>query len=321
MTNRNKRVFGLACWACVALVVSVGGLGGCERKPPPPPPRPAPPPPPPPPEPVNVEALLAELGADARVQFPRQFAPTDESLARAIVRLADAVARGDDAALRDLLGPFGRDVLDELITTGEWDAATGRVEAVRVTYVGPGQVSLPVPQRLSVDQLVRELERNPDAVRQAIEGMMPTIEAEMRRAGLSDAQIQQSMANVRQLLESGQLGEVVRQVTSASGISEFELPTTGSGDSGMVVVLAVQEPGEAYVLRWRVMTVGERISFVAVPADRTVRRRAAQWDGLDPAPVLASRQQEPEPTGTAPRPATPRPSPSRGTAPGGPTGG
>jgi hypothetical protein len=132
MTNlSNLRTAALALG--LAGVLSAG-ITGCEKKKPPPPPPP-PPKAPPPPAKVDVVAMLQEEKSDARVQFAETAAPTDPELAKAAIHLADALARGDDAALRSLLDLSGRRVLDDLVARAEWSPATAKIEAVRIAQM------------------------------------------------------------------------------------------------------------------------------------------------------------------------------------------
>lgn len=101
-------------------------------------------PPPPPPEPVRVGTLIQTSGADPRVAFPQEKAPTDAQLARAVIRLADAIARGDAEALRPQLTEDAAAVLTELESSGAWAEATRSIEQVRVVDLGPEQVTLAV---------------------------------------------------------------------------------------------------------------------------------------------------------------------------------
>ena len=120
--------------ACLAAALAGAVLfGGCSKPPPPPPPAPKKVEAPPPPEPVRVDSLLQTMKADARVQFASSAAPTDETLARAIISFADALARGDADKFKSMLDPGGKAVLDKLVAAGQWEESTGKsVEAVRV---------------------------------------------------------------------------------------------------------------------------------------------------------------------------------------------
>lgn len=140
MISRNARTW--SRWLgvtsrCVALglavLVTTGAMVGCPKAEPPPPPAPPPPPPPPPPK-VSVQSLLSEGRFDARVTSASDVEMSDESLARASVRLADAIARGDARAMRDMLAPDARATLNDLTASGEWDDATTAIEQVRVIY-------------------------------------------------------------------------------------------------------------------------------------------------------------------------------------------
>ncbi len=138
---RGRKVF-IAALSCAT---ALGGLTltGCkEEPPPPPPPPPAPPPPPPAPEPINVDSLLSEMDADARLVFPQDVAPVDADLARAVVNFAEAFLEGDDSAARSMLDLTGQAVLDRLLVTGGWYDATDELEAVHVVDLseyGSGQ--------------------------------------------------------------------------------------------------------------------------------------------------------------------------------------
>src|SRR5262245_53734699 len=118
----------------LATLASAGVLlSGCSKPPPPPPPPPPRKVAPPPPEPVKTDALLQAMKADARVQFPQGAAPTDEGIARAVISLADALARGDTDKMKTMLDPAGKTVLDKLVAAGAWEDSTGKaIEAVRV---------------------------------------------------------------------------------------------------------------------------------------------------------------------------------------------
>jgi hypothetical protein len=72
---------------------------------------------------------------DKRVQFPQAAAPVDESLARAVVSLADAIAKGDSSKLGNLLNANGKPLLDQLTSDGSWDEAVAKIEGVRIVNI------------------------------------------------------------------------------------------------------------------------------------------------------------------------------------------
>ena len=88
--------------------------------------------------------VVSAVKPDARVQFPQTHAPTDDSLARAILLLADAIAKGDSDRMAPLLAADAKNDLDVLTASGEWDESVEQIEAVRVVMLedltpgGPG---------------------------------------------------------------------------------------------------------------------------------------------------------------------------------------
>jgi hypothetical protein len=78
---------------------------------------------------------LSDLKPDPRVQFPQEAAPVDESLAKAVITLANAIVKGDSDAVRALLSGDAQVTLDGLVNSGEWDDATGKIEGARVLRI------------------------------------------------------------------------------------------------------------------------------------------------------------------------------------------
>lgn len=128
MTNRTREIF---LTAIVAAALAGCGGESDEQAQTAPPPRPVVEAP----KQVNVQSLIG----DKRVQFPQARAPTDESLARAVVGLAEGLASGNEEALRPMLDASARGVLDQLIESGRWSDATGEIEAVRIVSLDQGE--------------------------------------------------------------------------------------------------------------------------------------------------------------------------------------
>ncbi len=82
--------------------------------------------PPPPPDPWEGITLAA------KVEFPKEKGPSDANLLRAAVDLANALAKGDDAAMMPLLSRRDQSVLKDLAERGEWKTQTANLELVRV---------------------------------------------------------------------------------------------------------------------------------------------------------------------------------------------
>lgn len=121
--RRRTRTVLPALLLCGAVVIAPG----CKKKAPPPPPPPPPSAPAAPP-PVNVASMLT----DPRVQFAESAAPTDESLARAVVAFAGAMASGDAGVVEPMLDPLAKATLANLRASGQWSRATSGLEGVRV---------------------------------------------------------------------------------------------------------------------------------------------------------------------------------------------
>jgi hypothetical protein len=138
MTSRNdhRRNLPRTLIIGVAAIAVALNAAGCGKKK-----KPAPPPPPPPkvvappPEPVDVAALLQQLKSDARVQFPSNQSPADRSLAEGIIKLANALAKGDAAEMKGLLAPPAQGIVDELVSSGGWEEGTKPIEQVRIVSV------------------------------------------------------------------------------------------------------------------------------------------------------------------------------------------
>jgi len=91
---------------------------------------------------VDIQSVLSEMDADARITFPQEVAPIDAELAKSVVDFAEAFLSGDDSEVRGMLDLAGQSVLDRLLITGGWYDATDELEAVRVLELresGSGQ--------------------------------------------------------------------------------------------------------------------------------------------------------------------------------------
>jgi len=125
--------------ATVAMVTMVAlpstMMTACSPPPPPPAPPPAPPPPPPNADPIQIDPLMQSVKPDQRVQFPQVAAPVDETLARAVIKLCEAIVKGDSSALSGMLDPNGRGILERLIASGEWDDTTQKIQSIRVVNI------------------------------------------------------------------------------------------------------------------------------------------------------------------------------------------
>ncbi len=303
MTNLRRDMLVCACGCALGLTLA---LGGCKKKAPPPPP----PPPPPPvieqaPEPVDIDSLRQSMNIDARVQFPEQFAPVNPELARAVLSFADALVRGDDESLRGMLDSSGVRPLEDLVADGTWFDSTAKAEVVRVTFLAEVDDS-----GQAVERPVEIPEFDADEFKNQMQDMMGDVPAEMQgfansimegfTKAFSDPQFQQAMREqaeaAAKAVESQESfdaflatlpPESADQLRSI-GYENFRRMSGSMGSmggeatTGSVVVLAIQQPGEAYRLRWDAVRSGESYKFRPLDVSERVAARASAFDG-DPA--------------------------------------
>lgn len=142
----NLRHFFVALSSVGLTALLTTGISGCNDKKAPPPPPPSAPKAPspaqssePPPvvvqEPIQIGPVMASMKPDQRVIFPQDAAPTDEGIAKAIIKLASNLAKGDSDAIRPMLQDDAKTTLDGLVNSGDWDIATKRIEGVRIIKV------------------------------------------------------------------------------------------------------------------------------------------------------------------------------------------
>jgi hypothetical protein len=241
---------------------------------------------------VQVEAILHRVGADARVQFPQSRAPTDEDLAEAVIRFASALARGDESAFGSLLDPSARSVLDELLSSGDWEEATARIEAVRVFWVKKGVAEYRPPTG-PLAGLSPEMFRDPAALQEAVRTMTEMLSAE-QRAEFEQAQQALTAAIAASPGDRDAMAAAAQQFMRR--IQPILLAAaSGAADQGPVdpeaygIGLAIQEPGSAYALLWIARRSGDGWRFAALPSALASRPRASDWDAVsDPTASAAS---------------------------------
>ena len=79
-----------------------------------------------------IAQLMVELGIDERVSLPEDRAPMTDPERKAVLEFYDSFARGDSTALASLLTRLDRDELDELVESGAWADATGKITRIDV---------------------------------------------------------------------------------------------------------------------------------------------------------------------------------------------
>ncbi|MEC9373802.1 MAG: hypothetical protein VYC34_08160 [Planctomycetota bacterium] len=118
--------------ATAAIVAAAAGLTGCGKE------EEAAAPPPPAPKPVVTVDPLADVVLDPRVEFPKERAPNEPGLAKAIGNLASAIAAGDAESMKPLLDEASAALLDEMVDRGVWEESTSNIEVVRIAALEGG---------------------------------------------------------------------------------------------------------------------------------------------------------------------------------------
>jgi hypothetical protein len=132
----------LAIASAIALgsVLFVSGCGEEEAPPPVVVAPPPPPPPPPPPEPTvkSIAELMTELNIDPKVELPEERAPETTEARVAVLLFWNAFAKSDAQYAETQMCPADKRVLEALEKSGQWSAATTRIERIEVQCADDG---------------------------------------------------------------------------------------------------------------------------------------------------------------------------------------
>lgn len=293
----------------VGLVASSLLLTGCSKPPPPPPPPPPAPVEPPPPADVSMDTIIQDAKVDPRVQAASGMVVTEDrvSLATAVAKLADAIAKGDEKAMESMLTPKAQSVLSSLVSSGEWGESTKGIEAVRIVLIRSGVnlsgmsatpdiageidaklASVPEAQRTAIKTALGSM--RPEQILKMLEENRAMMETALQAAGASEDQLSQIIDGTKSAIES---------IASASS----------AGGDATGVLLAVQDPTGAYLLGWEAVSQGEggTWKFGNAPSMPEVRARASSFDGtgvegfqevqLSAAPPVIAPPPEPDGSG------------------------
>ena len=260
-------------------------------------PNPCPQPPPPPPAEISLKTVAQDMKADPRVQFADDLKVTEENLdlGKAIVKLADAFARGDAKALKPMLARRAQALLDNLQDSGLWEESTKPIEAVRVVFVRDGVdvggvASVKAPPGNIADVMAK--------VTAALSTLPPEQLATVGKA-MQDVMAGADPASFTDPAKAAELQTKITDALKAAGVSEdvqAKLAEIGkdlaaaappaeappSSSTGMGVVLAVQDLHGAYLLTWTAAKVGDSWTFTNAPATPSIRPRASLWDNVGP---------------------------------------
>lgn len=269
----------------IGLVGMLSLVSGCS-KPPPPPPPPAPAPPPPPPPNIKLEDVSQEMHVDARVQVAPglEVGPDDRELATAVLKLADAVAKGDSSQLQPLLTRGAQSILDTLTTDGGWETGTSKIEAVRIVAVQPGvnftsASAGPAPSAAVGGTVAAMLANLPEDQRKQVQESMGTL-SDDPSALLSN--VDAAIAKMKEMGVPEQLISQMEEGKSQLADAAKNMASTPPTDSvvGTGILLAVQEPTGAYLLGWQADKIGNDWRFTNAPTNGAERPRASAFDGI-----------------------------------------
>lgn len=322
--SRNTNILtiaGLGLTATLAL-----SLGGCKKPPPPvtgacctpegscsvtvqtdcgtsdwrtggscsPNPCPAPPPPPD----IALETVAQDMKADARVQFAAEMKLPEEKLdlAKAIIKLADALAKGDAKAMKPLLTRRAQTLLADLQNSGGWEEATKQVEAVRIVLIRDGVDfgavgTAKIPEGEITGTLMSK-------VMELMNGLPPeqlaaiTKAAQEAMAGIDPAalakdpsKIAEFQTKITEAMKAAGVSEEMQQkladLNKPAEAAPVETPAGGS-TVGTGVLIAIQDIHGSYVLGWDAQKVGDAWVFNNAPSAADIRPRASMWDGVGP---------------------------------------
>lgn len=301
MWKRIGRIAGTAALVG-SLTLSVGlVLPGCEKKeekkaPPPPPP----PPPPKEPDPVDMKGLSQTMKADKRLVFADSATTNKEGLAKAVIDLGDAIARGDEKKFSGMIDPMSREHLKRMVARGDWKEVTSKITQVRLVRLTPG--ADPAYSAAS-DPAAKGF--SPEQIKLAFGMMLATLNDEAKTALKEklghdpteadfDALMEQAEENWQKAKSEGKLPPQVEQM-AASIENAFKTwkeskeakpaaaaPKGEDIDGAFSLTFALQLPGEAHALAWVAVPMpNDKWTFKASGAlQPPTQKRASDFDSL-----------------------------------------
>ncbi len=260
-----------------------------------------------------------------------------EALAKAIIDLADAIARGDDKKFAGLIGPEEKTLLRSLTSSGDWKEETSRIEGVRILNIREGgdvAASVAIAADSGADSSLVSL------LKVQLKMMPPEAKAELAKSlghepteADTDKLIEMARNQLATLREGGTLPgmenispEMMKMATehlekmitaydesvAAKKAAAPADAASADSDTKFTVVFAVQEPGSAFAQSWVAVPLGEKWVFKAssgqLPASRV---RASEFDvlfggGGGDADKPADKPADDKPKDTTPAPVAPR---------------
>jgi hypothetical protein len=272
---------------------------------------------------VSFDSIKADLKVDPRVSQKDDLEVTDRSFVEACLRLADAFARGDDAAAKGLLNDRAARVLSELVNSGEWAEKAKSIEAVRIVFAAaPGELS-DMERDRAIQQMTAQINEDVKRFYERLLFRGASAEEAQRYTDAFKATLERQLADVKAGRRSGlglsSLEELIIQAQRSEDTSGDAKALVAGGDKpDMVMLMAVQTPDGADLLGWTAKRAGDNWVFSNASTVPFQRARATDWDpiGMFGFSLNTGKELPPEQA----KASTPDTSPAGGARPPGPSG-
>jgi hypothetical protein len=290
--NRTNLIRRFARPTALALVAgSMIALASCGKKEEPVVEAP-PPPPPPPPAAVNVsfDTISQDMKADSRVQFAADLAVTDENIAKSVVKLADAVAKGDAGQLRSLVNQGTKKVISDLENNGLWTQQMNGIEAVRVVYAAPYDAEA---NKITMDALLKKIiaVRNTNDLPAGVTADMRFTIGRLVGAAMTTGEgAPKTDEDVKKFLDGVESGETIDKFLGDSQYDDSRklieamlqdaLNASPYPNGKFLVILAVQDKDGATLSGWGAEEAFGGLEFNIGNTVQTVKPNAASFDGV-----------------------------------------
>lgn len=281
--------------AAVLLICAAGvvGLDGCGKKKTPPPPAPPPKQPPPPePVPVSFDSISQDMKADARVQFAPDLKLEDEDLARSVVKLADALAKGDTDTISQMTTKATRPVLDEMNSMGAF-SGSHETEAVRVVFIGKNDETSGF--KMTLDDVTKGFSGDKEQIAQSEtkipDDLWKQIGALIGAGMATDDKLDLTIFDPPMTAEkAGKISEAWEKLKGDSSktaiveqiqaILQSATSVPGLKDAEYMALIAVQTPKGVELTGWGIEKAFGKWTFSPASTDAKEKKSVAEWDDV-----------------------------------------
>jgi hypothetical protein len=285
-----KKSIRTALLLTMALTAALNVSACGKKKPPAPPPVVPKPVTPPPPPPVSFDTISQEMKADARVQFAPELKLEDEEVARSIISLSDALARGDAATITGMVSRPARPVIETIESMGGFSSD---VEAVRVVFITKNDDQNGF--KTTLDDVNRMFSGEKEAVEEADRKITAEVArqigalmgAALAAEGGFDASQFAPPLTAEKLLKFKEQWEKLRADPSKAAIVE-QIGALLSGtsmvpglkDAEYLALIAVQTPRGVELTGWGLEKAFGKWTFHPASTDGSLKASASEWDNV-----------------------------------------